>query len=110
MVEIITFGRSSNLPEFFKLSGSLESNNLAHNPFLVFALIKKSEGEEMESDGDILKVEVMHSAKEVAASEWPDDTQVMAQWPGKQRSDFFKMTIGDIRKELATRKAGNAEL
>ena len=110
MLELITFGRSSTLPEFFKLSGSLEAPNLAHNPFIVFAFIKKSEGEEMESHGDILKVEVMRSAKEVASSEWPDETQVMAQWPGKHRSDFFKMTIGDIRKELAARKAGNAEL
>jgi hypothetical protein len=31
---------------------------------------------------------------------YPDDTEVLVQWPGNYRSDFFQLTVGDVRHRL----------
>ena len=80
---VITSGRT-DVEEYFKLSGVRESKKRTHTPFLVF----------VESDGDV-EVKIVDSP--IGLLGFPDETKVMAQWPGKWRSDFFQFTVGQFR-------------
>lgn len=88
-----TTGRT-DLDNFFKMSGLMESPNLNHTPFLVFHRTE-----------DGIVVNTVTSAVRVA-SDFPPESKVMVQWPGRWRSDFFKMTVADIRAELEARRKG----
>ncbi len=88
-MEIITSGRS-DLKDYFRLSGIFDYEKLKHNPFLVFIV------------SDYMEVRIVKSVSELL--EYPDDTKVMNQWPGKVRSDFFKFTVGEVRAYNEKRK------
>lgn len=82
---VITAGRS-DFKDFFEKSGVFKQERQMHHPFLVFTNTR---------DYDI-KVTVITSLKNLLR--FADSTPVMAQWPGVNRSDFFKFTVGDARK------------
>lgn len=86
-MRIITAGRS-DFRDFFRKSGHLEKYKLEHQPFLAFV---------KEGDYD-LKVMIIDSVSKLLML--PDSTPVMAQWPGKMRSDFFKFTVEDVKEFL----------
>ena len=61
---------------FILESGLFEAQHLPHTPFLV------------EHEGHIVLVDNAQQLLEL-----PNDTVVMGQWPGKQRSDYFRFTV-----------------
>lgn len=91
---IVTAGRT-DLEDFFKLSGVISSSKLNHTPFLVF-----------ETVDDNIVVIIVTSVKELLRNDmvgfrFLDDTPVMCQWRGQWRSDYFRFTVGDVRKYMA---------
>jgi hypothetical protein len=90
-MKIIPNGRTDP-NDYFKLSGIRESKKLPHTPFLVFVV-----------STDAVEVKIVDSAKTLL--EFPDETQVMAQWRGQWKSDFFQFKVGDLRKYVAEHPA-----
>ncbi len=86
--EVITCGRR-DLENYFELSGIFECEKLNHTPFLVFVI-----------EDTLVCVKTVDNA--LALLDYPDETQVMGQWPGKKRSDFFRFTVGQYRKFITT--------
>ena len=78
----------TDLNDFFRLSGILEDIKLTHTPFIVF----------LPEYGGI-QVKIIDRAKDLL--KLPDDIQVMAQWKGQWRSNFFQFKVGDLRRYLA---------
>lgn len=70
----------TNLEDYFKLSGIRELKKLNHTPFIVF-----SDGEVGLCDNiiDLLK--------------FNDDVEVLGQWKGNCRSDFFHFKVLDLK-------------
>ena len=89
-VQVNTVGRT-DLKDLFELSGVLTYTRLTHTPFLVF-----------ETKG--LEVNVHTIDRATKLSKFPPETPVMVQWEGEWRSDFFRMSVGDILKALDERK------
>jgi len=83
-MKIITNGRT-DLDSYFKLSGIREYSKLVHTPFLVFV-----------ASADTVEVRVVDNVKKLL--EYPDETQVMAQWSGQYKSDFFQFKVSDLRR------------
>jgi len=79
---------SNNKTAYFQLSGIRSKKTLPHNPFIVFRQYE-----------DRTVVEIVESPEELV--KLPAKTKVMAQWPGKKRSDFVRFTVGDLRKHIA---------
>lgn len=73
--------------DFFAHSGVLQGSK-PHTPFLVFIVA---------ADGDV-DVSVVDRASDLVV--FPRDTPVIAQWLGKFRSDYFKLTVGQVLDEL----------
>lgn len=86
MAEVITTGRT-DLDDFFRLSGVLTYKSLPHTPFLAFVT---------DAQVNTVTVRIVDSAEELLSL--PDDTPVMCQWRGQWRSDFFQMTVEDVRR------------
>jgi hypothetical protein len=82
-IEVETAGRT-DLEDFFRMSGVLSASTLNHSPILAFV-----------ADEHRVTVRILTSAKEAVAL--PSDTPLMAQWPGRWRSDFFRFTAGELR-------------
>ena len=78
----------TDLEDFFNLSGIRTHSKLNHTPALVFIV-----------SGNSVKVRAITKPKLLL--EYPDDTQVMMQWSGKWRSDFFQFTIGQLKEHIA---------
>jgi hypothetical protein len=87
MTKVITQGRKDT-DAYFRLSGVL-TQILNQTPFLVFVI-----------DGDTVDVHIVGSA--TALCDYPSNTQVMAQWRGEYRSDYFQFTVGDALNAIAT--------
>lgn len=85
-MDVITSGRT-DLAEYFKLSGIREHRKLTHAPFLVFI-----------ASANTVEVRIVDNAKKLL--EYPDATQVMGQWRGEWKSDFFRFTVGDLRAHV----------
>ncbi len=83
MVQIETCGRT-DLDDFWRLSGILQSKRLRHTPFIAFV-----------SDDQRVVVKVVDSID--ALLSLSDDTPVMVQWSGNWSSDFFQFTVADAR-------------
>lgn len=82
----LTFpGVRKDTKDLFTLAPSFRpgAGKLKHNPFIVF---------------DSGAVSVIDDLPTLML--FPDETQVMVQWPGQWRSDFFTFTVGDVRKAL----------
>ncbi len=89
MTEIILPGRTDT-QDYFQISGIFDFPKLAHTPFLVFT---RSESK--------VEVHIVLNGRELLL--YPDETQVMGQWNGKWRSDFFQFTVGQYRAFLEAR-------
>jgi hypothetical protein len=85
--KVITHGRKDT-DAYFRQSGVLSYEALTHTPFLVFVI-----------DGGTVDVRIVGSAEGLV--EYPPDTQVMGQWKGQYRSDFFQFTVDDALKAIA---------
>ncbi len=85
-MRVVTNGRT-DLDDYFRLSGIREHKKLPHTPFLVFVVVE-----------NIVEIQIVDSASKLL--EFPDGTQVMAQWRGQWKSDFFKFTVGDLREYI----------
>jgi len=83
MIKIILDGRVE-IDAFFKRSGVFDNEWLNHTPLLVFIASETS-----------VTVRIINKPNELLSL--PDDTQVMGQWRGKYRSDYFQFTVGQYR-------------
>lgn len=79
--------------DFWQLSGVLDSTKWTHNPFIVL---------QEESQTTTLQVHILEKLADVL--QYPDQCVVLKQWPGRWRSDFFKLTVGMLRKKAAARE------
>jgi hypothetical protein len=90
---IYTTGRT-DIDDFFEKSGILTHKKLSHYPYLVF-VEDPSLGHETN-----FYIYTIDSTAKLVSSDYPNDTDVMAQWPGNYRSDFMRFTIGDVRNAV----------
>ena len=88
-MEITTKGRT-DLADLFRLSGLLTDKDLRKTPFMAFVEVPTG-----------IEVQLYNRATKLL--DLPDPTKVMVQWAGQWRSDFFQMTVGDIRAAMAER-------
>jgi hypothetical protein len=77
--------RKDGLDVLFERSGMREAEKLNHTPFIVVF------PEELK---------IVKSIRQLI-TEYNDPCPVIFQWPGKQRSDFFQFTVGDLRKWIS---------
>jgi hypothetical protein len=71
-----------DLGDLFRISGLFNGSEQKHNPFLVFDV----------RENEVVVRIVRYST---ALLNFPPETQVMAQWPGKWRSDWFNFSVRD---------------
>ena len=81
-----------DLDAYFRLSGIREYKRLTDTPFLAFVI-----------SGDTVKVKIVENA--MALLEYPDATQVMSQWRGQWKSDYFQFNVGNLRRYIASHPA-----
>lgn len=86
MVQVVTSGRT-DIEALISDSGIIGSKRLKHTPFLVFVV-----------DGDTVRVEIVD--KPLDLIKYPPETPLMVQWMGQWHSDFFHMTVGDVRSAI----------
>jgi hypothetical protein len=94
-----------DLDDLFAKSGILESERLDHTPFLVVVPFPISEEEAVPgvvAEGWNVSIIIVKNAVEMV-HRFSDDIFCMVQWPGKWRSDWFKMTVGEVRAALVAR-------
>ena len=89
MVTIKGAGRS-DIKDLLTKSGVFDGHKLTHNPFLVFTVKPGSDS------GDTL-VDVILAKTPAELLAFPDDCEVMVQWPGQHRSDFFHFKVIDFK-------------
>ena len=77
-----------DLGDFFKLSGVL-NGELKHTPFVVL-------GQTLDGETHIT---LCRSAKELVEKYKPE-TEVICQWVGKFRSDYFLMKVSDVAEAI----------
>ena len=77
-----------NAAAFFEMSGMRFKKKDKHHPFLVF----------VPEDETNVRVDLVENAEQLV--KYPAATKVMAQWPGKSRSDFFQFTVGQLRRHI----------
>jgi hypothetical protein len=82
----------SDIADLLTKSGVFDGQKLLHHPFLVFPVIS-SDGSE-----DVVEVKIAKTPSELLS--FPDDTEVMVQWPGQFRSDFFHFKVIDYKRFL----------
>lgn len=85
-MEIQTQGFRSDLNDFFKLSGVMQGDN-KHSNIIVLEVVND-------------KLVLVEIPKESMASllNRPDDTIIIARWPGKWRSDCFRFSVGQWKE------------
>lgn len=83
----------SDISDLLTKSGVFDGQKLVHHPFLVFPI--SNDGSE-----DVVEVKVVKTPSELLS--FPDDTEVMVQWPGQHRSDFFHFKVIDYKNFLAS--------
>jgi hypothetical protein len=89
-------GMRDDLDNLFKLSGiDCKGYRNRQHPFL--ALTPTQEG---------VKIEVMESLAQVLRL--PDSTEILVQWPGRWSSDFFHLTVGELRVSAEARVAAGS--
>lgn len=85
-MNIVTSGTKSPTA-YFELSGIRNKKKLLQNPFIVFR-----------RQTDRTVVEIVESPEELV--KLPMKTKVMAQWPGKKKSEFVRFTVGQLRRHI----------
>jgi hypothetical protein len=83
MPKIILDGHTGT-DEFFKKNSVFESERLTHTPFLVFV-----------EEENAVHVRIIDNPRKLLS--FSNETQVMVQWPGEWRSDYFQFTVGEYR-------------
>lgn len=73
--------------QLFKKSGVLHYKKLEHTPFIVIRCNDKE-----------TNIDLVDNKDELLG--YPDDQQVMVQWRGEWRSDFFLFFVGELREYL----------
>lgn len=81
---MIKLAGRTDTQDFFEKSDMFDGGRLVHNPFLVF-----------EERGEDIEIALVYSSYKLL--DYPDDTKVMGQWPGKWRSDWFRFTVGEYK-------------
>lgn len=81
--------RHGDEPRFWQKSPVLRNANAAHFPYIVM----------WEAGPGIDTVNVTTVRNVVDLLQYPDDAMVLWQWQGAERSDFFRFTVGDFRRE-----------
>ncbi len=71
----------SDVATFIMESGIFEAEHLPHTPFLV------------QQEGQMILV-----ANAQKLLDYPDETVVLGQWRGRNRSDYFRFTVGIFRE------------
>lgn len=86
----------SDIADLLTKSGVFDGQKLVHHPFLVFVVT---------NDGtqDMVEVKIAKTPSELLI--YPDDCEVMVQWPGQFRSDFFHFKVVDYKTFLASTAA-----
>ena len=87
---ITTHGVRGDTDDMFRLAGVLSWAKLNHTPFIAIF-----------GGPDAIMVAVIDSAKKAAAL--PEETVLLVQWKGEYRSDFFRTTAGEVKRQLALR-------
>jgi hypothetical protein len=91
VINIILSGRT-DVDQYFSISGVFDYEQLNHTPFLVFEIA-----------GETLHVQIIENAQKLLS--FPDETQVMGQWKGDFRSDYFQFKVGQYRQYLEEKVA-----
>jgi hypothetical protein len=89
-VPIEPTGRT-DLADLFLLSDVLRVTTLTQTPFLAFT-----------QHAGAVRVQIIDSAARLL--QLPDETPVMVQWRGQWRSDFFQITVADVRSAKEARR------
>jgi len=84
----------SDLDDFFEESGIMNGEERTHHPPIVFNQI----------DDNVIQIEILKYPEHLM--KYPDDTNVIMQWAGKWRSDFFQFKAIDYKNK---RKEKNEE-
>jgi len=85
-MKIITTGTKSPTA-YFELSGIRNKKKLPQHPFIVFRQYT-----------DRAVIEIVDKPEELV--KLPARTKVMAQWPGKKKSDFVKFNVGQLKRHI----------
>lgn len=72
---------------YFEMSGIRSKGKQMQRPFITFR--RRNNKINVELVNDVQKLVQM-----------PLKTRVMAQWEGKERSDFYRFTVGDLKEYL----------
>jgi hypothetical protein len=83
-IKILLAGRT-DVDSYFRLSGVFDAERLNHTPLLVFS-----------AENETVQVLLLDDPRELLSLD--DGTQVMGQWRGEWRSDFFQFTVGQYRQ------------
>jgi hypothetical protein len=87
-LQIITAGEK-DCTAFFTKSDNFCRSKLAHTPFLAFL-------NEQVGDKITVTVQIVDNVPDLL--KLPDSTQIMSQWQGQWRSEFFQFTVGEYKK------------
>ncbi len=72
---------------FFEESGIRSDRSTNHHPFLVLRQTKTR-----------IKVDLVKKVQDLL--KMPDNTRIMAQWEGVNRSDFYFFKVSDLKKHI----------
>jgi len=75
--------------DLFKLTSILDGEQKKHHPYIVL-------------DKEDNCVTVTNYLSDLLR--YPDDTEVLWQWQGQWRSDFFVVTVGELKQQLEARE------
>lgn len=76
--------------DLFELSGLRNYDRLFHTPFLVFLPDEPERGH--------VTVEIVDSVRKLL--DYDDAIRVMVQWRGQGSSDYFRFTVGRLRRHI----------
>jgi len=82
-------GVRHDLDDFFKMTDALTSEDRCHYPFIVLT-----------PAGHV----VIERKGSGLATQYPPESNVLCQWPGKWRSDFFHFTVKEFRARWGAAK------
>lgn len=83
----VTLSGKSATSTFFEKSGIRRGTNQAQRPFLAFS-----------RKNNKVNVEIVEDIRTLVRM--PRKTRVMTQWEGKNRSDFYRFTVGDLQEYI----------
>lgn len=97
---IITHGIRHDEPHLFERSEVLSGRDAMQRPYLVI-VDASIMGESWNSANSAVVTQVRDIADLL---EYPDAAVVLWTWPGKDRSDYFRFTVGEFRAAHTARR------